>query len=51
MKSYQEFIAEEEKSSKATAGYQNDPKGNEKGVEIGAVLWIYLAPFDKDTLQ
>lgn len=28
-----------------------DPKGNEKGVEIGAVLWIYLAPFDKNTLQ
>ena len=22
-----------------------DPKGNEKGVEIGAVLWIYLVPY------
>ena len=30
MKSFQEFLSEEEKASKATAGYQNEPKGNEK---------------------
>ncbi len=30
MKSFQEFLFEEEKASKATAHYQNKPKGNEK---------------------
>ena len=30
MKSFQEFLSEEEKASKATADYQNEPKGNEK---------------------
>ena len=30
MKSFQEFLSEEEKSSKKTAGYINEPKGNEK---------------------
>ena len=30
MKSFKEFISEEEKFSKITAKYQNEPKGNEK---------------------
>ena len=30
MKSFQEFLSEEEKASKVTAGYRNKPKGNEK---------------------
>ena len=30
MKSFKEFMSEEEKFSKITAKYQNEPKGNEK---------------------
>ena len=30
MKSFKEFLSEEEKFSKITAKYQNEPKGNEK---------------------
>ena len=30
MKTFQEFLSEEEKASKATAKYQNEPKENEK---------------------
>jgi hypothetical protein len=30
MKSFQDFLAEEEKVSKVTAKYQDEPKGNEK---------------------
>jgi hypothetical protein len=30
MKTFQEFLFEEEKASKAVAKYQNEPKGSEK---------------------
>lgn len=30
MKTFQQFLGEEEKASKRTADYQNEPKGSEK---------------------
>lgn len=38
MKTFQEFLFEEEKASKAVAKYQNEPKGSEKCSNCN--MWI-----------
>ncbi len=38
MKTFKEFLSEEEKSAKSTAGYINEPKGNEKC--SNCTMWV-----------